>query len=261
MSEIDAMRMRLILLVAVLVMAGGAAGAEVIIPKLKPEALRQATTDEAPAPQKKPKLLNIRFPGDNGKWPADDVQEARDSCRKLLAGLNIEFEPLAPLGEYGGCGTPGPILVKAIDGVEIDPPAEENCEMAEALHHWIAWSVKPAAKEHLGKTLTVIHNASAYVCRRRNNSSTGKLSEHAKANALDISTIGFSDGSSTNIKGDWSGLTQLVGLSDKSNFLQRIRRDACIRFSTVLGPGTDPFHGDHFHIDLIRRKNGYRICQ
>ena len=108
--------------------------------------------------------------------------------------------------------------------------------------------------------LVKINNASAYVCRRRNNSLTGKISEHAKANALDIATLGFEDGSSISIKGDWSGLKQLVGLSSQGEFLRRIRRDACIRFTTVLGPGSDPYHGDHFHIDVARRKNGYRIC-
>ena len=107
---------------------------------------------------------------------------------------------------------------------------------------------------------------SAYVCRRRNNSLTGKISEQfatqgfAKANALDIATLGFEDGSSISIKGDWAGLKQLVGLSSQGEFLRRIRRDACIRFTTVLGPGSDPYHGDHFHIDVARRKNGYRIC-
>jgi hypothetical protein len=121
--------------------------------------------------------------------------------------------------------------------------------------------VKPAAEEHLKRKLVVVRNASAYACRRRNNASSGKMSEHAFVNALDISTLGFEDGSSTSIKGDWSGAMQLIGASRKGEFLRRIRRDACIRFSTVLGPGSDPYHGDHFHVDLSRRKSGYRICK
>ena len=52
----------------------------------------------------------------------------------------------------------------------------------------------PAAKDNLKKRVVKINNASAYVCRRRNNSLTGKISEHAKANALDIATLGFEDG-------------------------------------------------------------------
>jgi hypothetical protein len=29
----------------------------------------------------------------------------------------------------------------------------------------------------------------------------------------------------------------------------------------VLGPGADPFHYDHFHIDLARHSKGRRICK
>lgn len=253
------MVIRVLMLTLLLVLPPSALASEIILPRLKPAKAPPVEAGEVqPAPAK---ALRIAFPGGNGGWPAESVAEAQQDCRKLLAGLDIEFEPLAPIGNEGGCGTPGAILIKSIDGVEIDPPAEANCGLAEALHHWIAWSVKPAAAENLGKKLTVVHNASAYACRRRNNGSSGKMSEHAKANALDISTLGFSDGTSTNIKGDWSGLKQLIGLSGNASFLGRIRRDACIRFTTVLGPGSDPYHGDHFHIDLARRKNGYRICQ
>ncbi len=196
-----------------------------------------------------------------GGWSADSVKQAQSDCALRLKGLDITYEPMPPIGTAGGCGSPYALKVTAISGVDILPPAEMNCNMAEALHGWISSSAVPAAKQHLKRKLVKINNASAYVCRRRNGAASGKLSEHAKANALDISTLGFDDGSSINIKGDWSGLKQLVGLSAQGNFLRHIRRDACIRFTTVLGPGSDRYHGDHFHIDVAKRKNGYRICQ
>ena len=173
----------------------------------------------------------------------------------------MTYESLAPIGKAGGCGAPAPIRITAIGLSKINPPADANCEFAEALHGWVTSSLQPAAREYLHKDVTVINNASAYVCRLRNGLSTGKLSEHGKANALDIATLQFADGSATSIKGDWSGAAQLLGLSAKAEFLRRLRRDACIRFTTVLGPGTDQYHGDHFHVDLARRNNGYRICK
>jgi len=36
---------------------------------------------------------------------------------------------------------------------------------------------------------------------------------------------------------------------------------ACARFTTVLGPGSDGYHEDHIHVDLMERHSGYRICQ
>ena len=35
----------------------------------------------------------------------------------------------------------------------------------------------------------------------------------------------------------------------------------CARFSTVLGPGSDGYHEDHIHLDLMERRNNYKICQ
>jgi hypothetical protein len=179
----------------------------------------------------------------------------------LLAGLAIEYEAVGAHGQVNGCGYPAAVRVTGVAGVALVPPGVFTCRMAESVHGWVANSVIPAAKQNLRKRLIKINNASDYACRRRNNSAFGKLSEHAKANALDIATLGFEDGSTVSIKGDWSGLRQLIGQSAQGAFLRQIRRDACLRFTTVLGPGSDPYHGDHFHIDVARRKNGYRICK
>jgi hypothetical protein len=193
-------------------------------------------------------------------WSGKTIAAERAECAARLQGLDIVYSPMAPMGREGGCGAPAPLMVTAVAGVTIAPPAELTCDMAESLYAWLASSAVPAARVLLKKRLVKINNASAYACRLRNNARSGKLSEHGKANALDIATLGFDDGSSISIKGDWSGLKQMIGISRQGDFLRQLRRDACIRFTTVLGPGSDPYHGDHFHIDVARRKNGYRIC-
>jgi hypothetical protein len=221
-------------------------------PRLKPE----LKTEELAAPTRK-----LAWPSDTGSWPKDDVKNERARCAALLADLEITFEPLAPLGQPGGCGAAAPILISAIRGTRIEPPAEANCAFAEQLHGWVTSSLQPSASSILGRDLVQIDNASAYVCRRRNHARAGKLSEHAKANALDIARLRFSGDESSTVKGDWSGLGAKTGTSKKAKFLALIRRDACIRFTTVLGPGSDAAHGDHFHVDFVRRKSGYRICK
>ncbi|HVG51907.1 MAG TPA: extensin family protein, partial [Xanthobacteraceae bacterium] len=35
---------------------------------------------------------------------------------------------------------------------------------------------------------------------------------------------------------------------------------ACEHFTTVLAPGSNRFHYDHIHVDLMRRSSGVRIC-
>ena len=36
---------------------------------------------------------------------------------------------------------------------------------------------------------------------------------------------------------------------------------ACDQFTTVLAPGSNAFHYNHIHVDLMRRRNGRRACQ
>jgi hypothetical protein len=226
------------------------------LPRLKPVDVEVAEPAEKPAS----KLTFPVAPLLSG-WSGKTIKAARADCAARLDGLRIEFEALPPIGREGGCGAAAPVMVSSMAGVAIVPPAEMTCDLAEAVHGWLSNSLVPGARLHLKKKLTKINNASAYACRRRNNSRSGKLSEHGKANALDIATLSFGDGTSTSIKGDWSGLRQMIGLSGKGAFLRQIRRDACIRFTTVLGPGSDRYHGDHFHVDVARRRNGYRICK
>jgi hypothetical protein len=103
--------------------------------------------------------------------------------------------------------------------------------------------------------LSAIGIGSSYVCRRRNNAETGKLSEHATGNAVDISGFVFSDGSRFDIQ-----LRDRTGTAQES-FQKAIRFGACQYFTTVLGPGSDAHHDDHLHFDLAQRRGGYRLCR
>ena len=100
--------------------------------------------------------------------------------------------------------------------------------------------------------VTVIHVAASYACRRRNNARSGKLSEHARGNAIDMSGFSFARSDAVVVGGGWGdGLLASIGLSKSGSFLGDIRKDACSYFTTVLGPGSDRYHGDHFHVDVL----------
>ena len=220
------------------------------IPKPRPE------RGLAPPPPSPPEAV------EEAGWPDDVVAEARAQCEKLLAGLPLTYTPLAPIGNQGGCGAPAPILITAVAGVALKPAATQTCDMGAALAGWIAGSVKPAAEEMLQARVTVIHTGTSYNCRRRNNSPTGKMSEHSKANGLDLAGFSFATDRTMAADGNWGqGLAVGAGLPEGGSFLDTIRKSACTSFTTVLGPGSDASHGDHFHLDVLRRKNDYRICQ
>jgi hypothetical protein len=210
-----------------------------------------------PAPQ----ISEKPWPREYGRWPAAEVQAARASCMDILASRDMIWRPDEPIGGPGGCGTAAPIAVSEVSGVRINPPATVNCDFAAALGDWIDGTLQPAAMKAFRAPVTEIRNASSYACRRRNNARSGKLSEHAKANALDVASLAFADKSEVTVKGQSTGLLQTIGFSRAGGFLKTVRKDACKYFNTVLGPGSDPFHKDHMHLDLMKLRPGrFKLC-
>lgn len=230
------------------------------LPRMKP--VIQVRGSPTPTELPSPSISKARWPASSGKWPPAETAAARARCEAQLAGLHLIWRPDRPIGEPGGCGTPAPIAISEIAGVRINPPATVSCPFAAALHSWISQSLQPAARRELKSRLTEIRNAAAYDCRRRNNASSGKLSEHARANALDVSSFVFEKQAEVTVAGSWSGMLQSLGVSSRGNFLRKVRKESCAYFNTVLGPGTDSFHKDHFHVDLMPLRPGrFKMCR
>jgi hypothetical protein len=99
-----------------------------------------------------------------------------------------------------------------------------------------------------------IKQISAYSCRGMNGNPRARISEHAFGNALDISAFVLADGRRITEKNGWRGAPEEQG------FLRDVQAAACDRFTTVLAPGSNVFHYDHMHVDLMRRASGHRAC-
>jgi hypothetical protein len=141
--------------------------------------------------------------------------------------------------------------------VGLQPAAFVACPMIPRIDDWVANVVEPAARMHLNGSLAEIKVAASYSCRPMNHQDGAKLSEHGHANAIDISAFKLADGRVVTVKGGWNG-------SDGERaFLRAVRGNSCRDFTTVLGPGADAYHGDHFHLDLARhgRDGLTRICK
>jgi hypothetical protein len=114
--------------------------------------------------------------------------------------------------------------------------------------------VQPAAMRWFGAPVAEITQISAYSCRGMNGNPRARISEHAFGNALDISAFTLADGRRITVKGGWNGLPEEQG------FLRDIQGAACDQFTTVLAPGSNVYHYDHMHVDLMRRSSGHRAC-
>jgi hypothetical protein len=173
---------------------------------------------------------------------------AGSTCGVMLARLGVEAVPLAPISE-GQCGIASPVAVTGLEGGRVDftDKAIIGCDLAESVANFVEDTVQPAALRTLGARVTGLRIAASYACRNRDGLADAKLSEHAHGNAIDISAFKV-NGRWIDVKTGWG-----AGGAD-AEFLRSVRSAACGPFTTVLGPGSDSFHTDHFHLDRAQRR-------
>jgi hypothetical protein len=106
-----------------------------------------------------------------------------------------------------------------------------------------------------GNRVVEIKQISAYSCRGMNGNASAHISEHAFGNALDIAAFTLADGRRITVKEGWHGLPEEQG------FLRDVQGAACRTFNTVLAPGSNVYHYDHIHVDLMRRARRPVICE
>lgn len=187
--------------------------------------------------------------------PPFDKAEAL-ACESELARLQVRFKLLDPIDEKNGCGAQRPLLVESLGkGISLTAKMTARCPLALAIAKWARETVAPAAILHLDAELKAIGTGTTYQCRRRNNAPTGKFSEHAFANGIDITGFTFVSRETVPIAG------RVGSAAAERAFQAAARGAACAYFTTVLGPGTDAAHRAHLHLDLAYRSGGYRLCQ
>jgi hypothetical protein len=190
--------------------------------------------------------------------PPEPVDEtALAACEAALTRLGGTFERLPTIDGEGTCGMAAPYRLDRVGrDVRLEPASQMTCETALAFARWVNRVVVPATAALGDETrLVAIRHGSTYICRTRNSLEGAKVSYHALGLAIDILSFDFDGHASIAVlprAGD--------GNLDES-FQRAVRGGACLYFATVLGPGTDSFHGDHLHLDIAWRRGGYRLCQ
>jgi hypothetical protein len=155
--------------------------------------------------------------------------------------------------ETPGCGVERAVSIKSVGGVLLSRESVMECSTARVLNAWVENDVDRILGIK-GGGVSEIQVAAHYVCRTRNHKAGAKISEHGKGRAIDISAFTFADGSELSVKDHW-------GRGRDGRLLKRLHESACGPFATVLGPGSDGYHEDHFHFDTAQRDNDYTYCR
>ena len=198
-----------------------------------------------------------------GKFQKPQRAAWRDQAEAAcMASREVQFSSYVSLrGKAidgpGTCGMQQPLKVSAFSGggIGLTSSATLSCPIVATTDKWLAEVVQPAAMNVLGAQVIELR-AGSYSCRAMNNGTgTSRTSEHAFGNAVDVFSFRLNDNRVVTVKDGWRGSPE------EQNFLREVFVGACEHFSTVLGPGADPFHYDHFHIDRARHSKGRRICK
>ena len=184
--------------------------------------------------------------------------EAEERCiAEKIVQPSAYVEPESEIDGRGSCGIAHPFKVAAMSSgyVMVEPRATLACPLIGEVDRWLAEAVQPAAAAWFGEQVVEIKQLSAYSCRTMNNQPGANISEHAFGNAIDVGAFRLASGREVTVERGWKGAYEERG------FLRQVHAAACERFSTVLGPGADVFHYNHFHLDLARRASGRGICR
>ncbi|OJF93513.1 MULTISPECIES: extensin family protein [Rhizobium/Agrobacterium group] len=189
-------------------------------------------------------------PDFTGRMPSSEI-----SCRKRLKKLGVEFEDVARIAKSRSCGIDYPIELTGLSGgIDIKPSVKLNCQVTEAFAKWVKNELAPSARYRYLSGIKTIKPLGGYSCRTMNSKRGNPMSEHARGNAIDVGKFVLNSGKEIDVRKPGFFAFREKGL------LKAVRSDSCKYFSTVLGPGSDASHKDHFHFDLRPRKSGYRHC-
>ena len=179
--------------------------------------------------------------------PVESVSSAETrQCLARLGADGVRYRALPDRLYDNGCSALGAVQLLEI-GTPVTNLGAMTCPLADAFEKWVREGVQPAARSWLGSRVMRIESFGTYSCRPVNGQEGAQLSEHGRANAVDVGAFTLADGRRITVLAGWSGPDDNV-----RRFLRAVHDSGCRRFHVGLGPDANAFHRDHLHFDMGR---------
>ena len=228
---------------------------------------RGAPREDVPLPRPRPTDLNAPKPKEpaheDGKSEAVEKSSRDEACLERLKAAGFTFEPVTQQAATNpACVIDTPVKLVSVPtasraGASIRLPEEPMlaCRFAERVGHFLGDLAAPVIAGRLASDLKSVRTGPGYECRNRNRAANGHLSAHALGIAVDVGAFELGNGKVVPIKPDGDARGEAA--------VAAVRTAACGWFTTILGPGSDPAHTDHMHLDILTHGSSdrYRICQ
>ena len=171
------------------------------------------------------------------------------SCLKELEQRDVEVRRQAAFSQSNRCKVEYAVRLTRVGKMKLDNAPLLTCRMAMQLTEFEQDTLQPTAKRLLGSEINRLRHIGTYNCRNMRKYS-GILSQHAFANAIDVSGFVLNNGNSIDVEKDWKGS------EPKSKFLKIVASKACDFFRVSVSPDSDANHYNHLHWDT----GFYRSC-
>lgn len=172
-------------------------------------------------------------------------------CLEALRQTDIEFRRLDDRPD-GECPLLNIVQVTAA-GTSFNNSFMASCALAAGWEIFRHNTLQQAAERHFGQRVSRVEHIGTYACRNVYNRAEGRRSQHASANAIDITGFVLADGTRIGVQRDWNSASQ----PRKAAFLRDIHRGACKAFNVAFGPDYNAAHANHFHFDM----GGFWACR
>ncbi|MBX4870888.1 extensin family protein [Rhizobium bangladeshense] len=225
-------------------------GSPVVAPTRVPE--EDEAEEMAMLRPNNPMMSQPAAPVDPSVMPASEL-----ACRRELKRMGVLFDEKPPISQGPACQVPYPVSLRGLSGnIGVKPAVTLNCQVTLAFAKWVKNELAPSARYRYWSGIRTIQPLGGYSCRRMNNSRQryNPMSEHARGNAIDVGKFVLKNGHAIDVRK--KGLFSFR----EGRLLKAVRSDSCRYFNTVLGPGSNPEHWNHFHFDLRSRKSGKVYC-
>ena len=138
-------------------------------------------------------------------WSPAEVAAGIAQCQQLFAGKDISATLVPPFKD-GDCGAPAAVQLVSVGKnpeVILNPSITVTCEMASTFASWVKAELQPLAKGYLGAPVIRVDTMSSYSCRNAYGRKKSRLSEHGRANAIDVRAFIWKTNQEVAVLTDW----------------------------------------------------------
>ncbi|WP_108453982.1 extensin-like domain-containing protein [Enterobacter cloacae] len=175
-----------------------------------------------------------------------------EACASLLSQANqkalIRTQPVAD--SAGACPLHNVVRVRDFGPVSLNSSFLASCPLALSSGLFVSQQARPLTKTWTGSELVRIEHLGSYACRNIYHRPDARRSEHATAEALDISAFRLANGERVTILHGWRS-------TKTQPWLQALLTASCGYYGNGLGPEYNAAHANHFHLGM----RGFGLCR